>query len=691
MEKFRWSRESLRALYELRKAKVSYFVIAKKLDPKLLTAAKCMDKYRRIIWDNFIQKQSDEQIHYWQDKDLIEMFKLRKANFSIKEISKKLNISILAIQGIFKRHPDWMTELDKLIKKGGRKIAITKNIIDSAFTDNLVKSVIELSRHDLSRVKELTKKEFFDKVNLEDKSIPITFTELKKRAIYELEQIGFSYPSTKIFGKGTYIICGDTHGKHTRTGMFKLIQNLSNHLKADKIIHVGHFVDDDNTSNYNWNEITNLIIIAKEEELKILAQNKIMHDMVRKEIVLGEKLSIQNQDLIQDYIQTPLSNGITQEYFESSTICNLHRHEMDTRCSEEHHFSIVASSGCLCEPHIVYTIKQQDFTDGRTIKQTFPTGYKKYRRMEHLCKIWQQGIIVVHIDSKGDYSIIMCRIHKTSKGFTTSYFDKIITEKEIIEPDEKTFINADVHSSFQDTNILDIEDQVCADYKPINYVNLGDLSGNESINHHRFDRFGTMRIDESLLKESATVNFLLSKMFKWAKRRILMLGNHERFLQDFIDKFPQFKEILDFRFINGINEYDIEIINLKQMKKIGNVNLIHGDLIMMGQKGGNKLDKVFRTFGKNTIYGHCHYPSCRKDCYTIGLSGKLDLNYNEISASKWMHSFGLVNSFEDVAFITNICIVNNKCVVNNKCYTPKNPDSWKVPRFKAKIEYSFYE
>ena len=566
------------------------------------------------------------------------------------------------------------------------KQVITEELQKSEYIDNLVRGIIEISRHDPEILKGLTKKQFKSKVVIKG-TLPISYTELKKRAMYELEQIGHCFPSSKIYGEGTYIIVGDVHGKHTRTGMFKLLETLNSHLSADRIIHVGHYLDDDNDQNYNCDNFKNLTIIAKEEELKTIASKKLNHEIIRKEIILGNGLSIVNQDLISDYVSVPLSSSIKPDFFPLSTITNLHRHEFDTRCTASDKFSCVASPGCLCEQHIIKTIKQMDFTNGLQVKQSYPSGFSKYRKMQHTFKLWQQGAVVVHIDKKGDFSIILCRIHKTSKGFTTSYFDKIITETEILDPDEKSFINTDLHSDLHDTKILDIQDQIVKDYKPDNYICLGDINSNESINHYRFSQYNSMRIEKSLLNESAATHFLLDQMCKWARRRILLIGNHERFLSDLSDKLPQLKELLDFKYITGLQDINVEVIDLKKIKTISNMNLIHGDLKMFGQKGGLYLDKVFRTYGRNTVVGHTHYASCRNDCYTVPLTGKLDLNYNEVEASKWVQGGMLANSFENVSFLSNICIVNYKTLLNRKTYLTKNSKNWEVPKFRSKIVY----
>jgi len=688
MKQDRWSREECETLYKMKERGSTFSDIGKVLKRSYDV---CQKKYFYTNWEVFLNNKKTNGYCYreWTNEDMDTLYELRnKTDLSYPKIAQKLKRSVGSVTNKF-RHTNWPEYYKSRKKKSEKAKIIAKDIVNDAYEDQLVKAAIELSRHNIKRLEDLTKAQFLRRTTLPSKTLPITFTELKKRATYQLEQIGFSYDASKTFGKGTYIIVGDCHGKHTRTGMFKLLSNLSKHIKADAIIHVGHFIDDDNDDNYNWKKFDNLCIVSKEEELKFLAKKNLPHTIVRKEVILGNELTIQNQDLITDYVQTPISQSITPEYFKTSTICNCHRHEFDTRCTEEGEFSLVASPGCMCEQHIVYTIKQQDFTDGRTVKQTFPSGYKKYRRMKHMYQTWQQGIVIVHVDKDKDSHVHMCRVRMTNKGFATSYFDKIITETKILNPDEKTFINSDLHADYHDPNILDIQNQLVKAYKPDNYVNLGDMNENKSINHHVFKQNGSMGVNKSLLKESATTNFLLTKMTSWAKKNYLLKGNHERFYKDFTSKLPQFNELLNFKFINGLNSLDLELIEFKQMLKLGNANYVHGDLFLYGQKGGNKLDKLLRTYGRNTIMGHCHYPSCRGDCYTVGLTGLLDLDYNEINASKWIHSAAYANSFEDTVFISNICIINNKCVVNEKTYVTKHPEQWEIPEFKAQIHFNF--
>jgi len=693
-----WSDMEVKTLYELKEKGYNNREIADAMD-KTLSMVKC-----KLSITNKEQQLSEEdgkidmKYMIWKDPEIFQLYDLKhNKKLLFSEIAKIIKTHALNSCRLKYERTDWekFFKDHKKPKKEELSQALSKEELDEQYVDRLTKLLIETSRHDPERLITITKNQFYEHVNVPNHSIPISFTELKKKALYSLEQIGYCYPSSKKLAKGTYIVVGDTHGKHTRSGIFRLIHTLYDYIEADGIIHIGHMLDDDNDVNYHWDGFDKLTVLAREEELKFLSKEtkevtsveKRYKDIVRKEVQLG-KLSIQNQDLITDYVQTFIGSVITSDYFENSTIVNLHRHELDTRCTEEGNTSIIASPGCLCEKHIVYTIKQQDFTDGRTVKQTFPVGYKKYRRMQHMYKKWEQGILVVHVNGCGDFTIIQCPISKTSKGFTTSYFDKIISEDDVIEPDLKGFVHGDLHIDKHDISTLDIQEQFCKNYRPDYVMNVGDIMNNFPLNHYEFQNRGTMYIEKDVLKEASVTNYILRRIRSWADKMYLMKGNHERFARDFINRFPQFATLLNFEFLTGTRFLDIEVTDLKKIKKVGNANFIHGELSMLKFKK-DRLDQMRRIFGRNCIMGHCHYPSTRSGCHTVGLSGLLDQEYNETIATKWLPGFAYCNTFEDQAFICNVPIINSKFVISHKTYTPRRLDNWKFNNYNVSLKYKF--
>jgi len=558
------------------------------------------------------------------------------------------------------------------------------------YEKSIINAIIQLGRHNIDRVSNVTKKHFIKKTNAHDLINDIDFDDMKKKAIEELLVMGYHRKENISLPAGNYLVVGDSHGIHTTDKMFDLLHQLNYELDIDNIIHIGHLLDDDNEINENWFNFNNLILISRLEEIKLIEQNLCeinlgdSFEIIRNEIEIGD-YKICNQDMIRDYVKTFIGN-LDPEIFPEKTITCSHRHEIDVRCSYAGR-SIIMSPGCLCENHIIKTIKQIDFQEGSTVKLAYHDGFVKYRRMGHMFKYWQNGAVVVHYDGENT-TCIPIRIKQIGDSFVTSYFDKIITNDGVFSPDKKIFINGDIHVTYQDDDVLDIQEQVCKDYKPDVFVTLGDTYNCSALNHHKMDRGGVITgID--LLDEMSTLNYVLTRMGKWAKEKYIFFGNHERFLRDFVDKYPQLEKILDYTFLSGLDDLGYNFIDLKDVLEIGTLRLIHGDMKMYGGKG-KRMERASRVF-KECIMGHVHYPSCRFGCYSVGLSGVMDHDYNEPNASNWTHSFILCNQYEGENFISPIIITDYNVLLGDDFYTSNGSDFSKFTTRKVKLMYSFDE
>ena len=136
----------------------------------------------------------------------------------------------------------------------------------------------------------------------------------------------------------------------------------------------------------------------------------------------------------------------------------------------------------------------------------------------------------------------------------------------------------------------------------------------------------------------------------------------------------------------GVNDLGYNLISLKDVLKLRVSKYIHGEIRMYGQSG-SVLEKAAKTFGRGVFIGHIHYPAIRFGCYSVGFTGLMDQEYNEPNASRWMHGIGLNNEFEKKSFETTIAIINSKCLLGGKVFAPKNPKSWDVKSYKAKLVY----
>jgi hypothetical protein len=690
----KWKKQELELLYQLKNKEGKTFKeIGKQIKRSTASVSK---KYLRTDWVEFM-KDPDSYLNGnestpWTKTEVAQLYAYLKANKDYTFISKQLNRSRMAVETKSQK-TDWdaweaMFENPSELDEEGEMDEEDKE----HFINQLEQALIVLCRHDHKRLNEITEVDFVRKTSLSEEQMLISFDELKDRVSKQLNLMGFGNPDVLELSEGTYIIVGDSHGKQTPTKMFKLLKAVNKELNATNIIHIGHILDDDNDISYNWGEIDNLIVLTKKEELQIVQEKRKNYEktynfnfeIARDVLVLGNDLVVMNQDLISDYVKTSIRQ-IDQEMVDNKVVVNCHRQEFVSKCSDEG-VAYIASPGCLCKQHVIKTIRQIDFTDRRQVKVAYHDGFQKYRRMEHMMKLWKLGMLVVHVDGEGNHTIIPCPIQQLSKklGFATSYFDKIITDKGVRNPSKKIFIHGDMHSPKHDPNILDIEEQICKDYNPDVLVNIGDSHDFRSLNHHEMDK-GKF-IDSDLLEESAKVYHVVKRMTNWANEKHMIFGNHERFARDFIGKYPQFKNYLDFNFICDIENLGYKLTDLKEVLKIGPSKFIHGDLIMFGQSG-NKLEKASRTFGENVFIGHIHQPGIRFGCYSVGFAGALDQGYNEPTASSWMHGFGLSNHYMGMAFSTSIPIMDYNCEIKNKNYEPKNPENWDIKKFSARIVY----
>lgn len=659
----------------------------------------CKRKHERTDWNNLDSNQIPSRP--WRIEDLISLYTLKEdAKLTYKMIGGKINRSPSHCESTFQR-TDWDRVLSyRSSTVDGEVPALEQEALKAENLRQLAMYMMELSRHNLHRMEEIDEKYFLSKSNMKKEDLPASFKEIKSASKDLMNEMGLGYDECRKYEEGTYLILGDSHGKHTKTRMFSLIKNINSFLKPKGIIHIGHALDDDNDISYLWQDFNNLTIIAKREELETLSKtNKRIrddkggreYDICRESIQLGD-MTVTNQDMITDYVLTPIGT-IKRQLFPDSVVVNMHRHEFDSRTVSDGH-STISSPGCLCEKHIVKTIKQMDFTDGIQVKTSYPDGFIKYRRMRHMYSFWEQGFVVVHIDKDGKAFPVQCRIHMTSKGYTTSYCGTIITENGNFKPDKKVAFNTDVHCRLHSAQVLDVQGQFCSDYKPDVFVNMGDLMRNQSFNHHLMAKNGahmdvrTSRSGLKFLDESAHTHWLLKKMKSWGKTFKLIYGNHERFAKDLADRLPQLAELLDFGFTTDLPSLGIELIPLKGVVTIGSLRLLHGDYLMFGAKGP-KMDKISHTFGQNTVVGHMHYPSIRLGCYMVGLTGQFDQEYNEPMASAWMHGMGYADMFEDKAFISLIHIRDNCTTIGGRSYSPKNPEKWDLPKYKASMSYSF--
>jgi hypothetical protein len=580
-----WTAEELKTLHTMKiKENKTWREISSKMNSKSMESVR--KKYHRTNWNEFL-KDPDAYVRStnfgkWTNDEMVKLDAFLQAGQSYAFISDKLGRSILSIERRAS-NTDWKAW--KKVKDFPQKENMSSPSEEEKqmLEDKLIGALLTICRYEFGKVDSIKENEFLDRINLEKEKLLIGFNKLKEKAKKELVILGFENPENKEMSAGTYVILGDSHGKHTKSEMFDLLDNVNSCIKPTKIIHIGHILDDDNDISYDWGRYSNLVILAKSEELRLVQDQRnkynFKYEIVRESINIGD-LVVSNQDMITDYVKTPISS-LDPQIFSEKSIVNCHRLEFSTKCCSGE-VSYVSSPGCFCEKHTIRAVKQINFEDGKVVKQACHDGFIKYRRMGHTNKYWEHGLLIINLDKEGNVTVVPCPIKHTKNGPTLAYFDKMISSKGVFNPDKKIFVNGDLHCDKHDINVLDLQEKICKDYKPDVHVNVGDTFNYSSLNHHVMDRGGKV-MDKKIMDEAAQVHYILKRCYNWAKESHLIYGNHERFANDFVEKYPQFGNYLDFKFICNLDGIGYHLTQLKSVLKIGSAKFVHGEMKMFGQ------------------------------------------------------------------------------------------------------------
>ena len=707
-----WSKSDMVTLHGLVRNAIGTPVEAKsfKIAAKRLrkSVGACRMRFSRTNWETFFKNDGELRsgTKSWKQFELAILYNYRVASkLSFVEIGQILERSPISCERKFHntdwkslpwvaklgdmpaegRSEDWILKLKR--ENAEQEEADRKGAVVDVFADLLV----GLARGNVERLRDISEDKFMTRLRrsrqVEAEGIPIElplpFDDLKQAAYKKIEGLGLTYPKSARFGKGRYLVVGDSHGKHTRNSMFDLLETVVKELKVDKVVHVGHIFDDDDEISFRWEDIPNLVIVGMMSELSSLKGQKHPYVVYRDKVDLGD-ISVGNQYEITDFV-----NRFVGEIADAAimpghnTIVNSHRHEMFNTCTFSN-YRLTISPGCLCDGHIIKFVKEVEMEHGvPKVRITHPFGYNKYNRQEKLKERWEQGMILVDVEADGRFTTCPMRVKKTCRGYTTAYFDKIIAQDGVFAPDVKMFINGDLHCDRHDPVSLDIQSQFCADYKPDRHVNLGDQIDNRALNHHMMKKTHGP-IAKNFLDEVAASRHTLSLMREWAKESYLIIGNHERFILDFLERYPQLSGLFDFDILFGAAQNGIKIVPFKRALDFGSVKFVHGDQKLFGQNGSRR-DKFSKTYGPNIVIGNIHYPSIRRGCYSVGFSGLADQGYNEVEVTQWLHGFAFCNVFDGQAFISLVDIKDGQCRVGGRTYAPKHPERWICASYKASL------
>jgi metallophosphoesterase superfamily enzyme len=217
------------------------------------------------------------------------------------------------------------------------------------------------------------------------------------------------------------------------------------------------------------------------------------------------------------------------------------------------------------------------------------------------------------------------------------------------------------------------------DFKPDVWIHGGDLLDWAPISHWNKERAAevsrtSLRDDLNKAQEQ-----VIAPMAAIATERVFIIGNHENWLQQFLDKYPCLDDILSLDGLLRLSEQSFKIVEQGYFHQLGKLFFGHGDTIANGQY---HAAAATRDYMRNIVYGHRHTFQAHsrkkpldKNETLIGWSipGLCDLNphYSKRQNNEWSHGFAYGYLLTDGTFsIYPVIMHAERFALNGKVYTP---------------------
>lgn len=547
----------------------------------------------------------------------------------------------------------------------------------------LAVALVSMVEHDVTMLTKTTLKDAIKRIGHEAVA-DVDFESAKKRAL-ELVTIrkGLDLDEHVEYGPGRYLVFGQSYGRYMDDGMFRLCTNLVDFFDA-RPVHLGNMMDGYGHVS-RITELSNLIVVPMHHEFIAVrkASEKYGFEISRDSVSLGPVMAANQNYRGENTVGS--SAGIKyDEHGHRLTIVNRNSHEMHTSCSNGDP-QIMWTTGCLSEAHQTKKPKSKISSKIEDLdKFDKDTSFTGRRQREVANMVWEQGCVLVDIAADGHPTVYAMRIKKVGNSYAASYYNKIITEDGVCNPDGLAFVVGDAHVDNHDPKIMATMQNIARTIRPQHVINLGDHWDMRSLNHHALDRGEPT--GKCVVEEMGRGVAVLEKMGKWAPDAHVFVGNHEIWADRFAAKNPQFARLLEFSTLTGAAGTGHTIHDNKCILNLLGAVFYHGDMHMYGAKG-DRHSKATKVFGKNSMCGHSHSPSIRCDAYVIGYLGLRDQGYNEPDASMWAHGFGLAVQYGGVTFLSNVPVFDYRVSVHSKECNERGWEEWVIPEYEVELIY----
>ena len=139
-------------------------------------------------------------------------------------------------------------------------------------------------------------------------------------------------------------------------------------------------------------------------------------------------------------------------------------------------------------------------------------------------------------------------------------------------------------------------------FKPDKTVLLGDFADSSALSHWNLEKRRKIE-GKRHKKEMAMVDKELKYLEKHTKEIIWLEGNHENWVEQYIDKNPEMEGLVEYQVLLRLKERGIKWIAMNDLYKLGDLYLTHGMYANL-----HHAKKHMEKLGCNICYGHTHMP-----------------------------------------------------------------------------------
>ena len=227
----------------------------------------------------------------------------------------------------------------------------------------------------------------------------------------------------------------------------------------------------------------------------------------------------------------------------------------------------------------------------------------------------------------------------------------------------------DTHAPLQDTKAVNIVCKAIELVKPDTVIHLGDVGEWNSVSYWKYKKKKRPPLEyiiEDLKKDERSVNKLLDKFDAscrkaGVRKKHLLLGNHDEWLNNFIDEHPYLEDKYSPQACMRLEERGYDWLPYDDFLKIGYLHFHHGG----HYTGLYHARHTVVQLGVNVMYGHFHDVARESvgnfdgvhAAFCIGCLKKCQASSNKWLKGRkvnWSLAFAIVHWNPDGTFVVNV-------------------------------------